>query len=128
MSNHTKFLGHVTLISWIFSKFSPVVGIIEIQKCWKYYPLTPSNSEFMVLLINNKIVCLGWHFKYYFFFDNFCFKQSVVLKTHWGMFFNSRNSKLTSKLPSNLLLLSYRKIISKFTIQYISVKEKYVAL
>ena len=30
MSNHRKFLDHVTLISWIFLKFLEVVGIIEI--------------------------------------------------------------------------------------------------
>ena len=30
MSNHTKFLDYVTLILWIFLKFSPVVDIIEI--------------------------------------------------------------------------------------------------
>ena len=36
-------------------------------------------------------------FKYYFFFDNFCFKQPLVLKNHWGMFFDSRNWKMISK-------------------------------
>ena len=49
-------------------------------------------SEFMVLLINGKLVCLGWHFKYYFFFDN-CFKQPLVLKIHWGMFFSLKKFK-----------------------------------
>ena len=54
MSNHAKVLDHVTLISKIFLKFS--LGIIEIWKRWKYYPLTPRISEFMVLLINVKLV------------------------------------------------------------------------
>ena len=31
------------------------------------------------------MVCLGWHFKYYFFFDNFCFKQPLVFKIHQGI-------------------------------------------
>ena len=35
-SNHTKFLDHVTLISWTFLKFSPVLGIIEIWKPRKH--------------------------------------------------------------------------------------------
>ena len=65
---------------------------------------------------------------YFFFFDNFCFKQRPVLKIHRGMFFDSRNAKMTSKLSKNLLILSYMKILLKFTIQYISVKENDMAL
>ena len=55
------------------------------------------------------------------------FKQPLVLKIHLGMFFDSRNSKMVSKLPLNLLVLGYRQILSKFTMRYISVK-KNVAL
>ena len=66
--------------------------------------------------------------KYYFFFDNFCFKQPLVSKIQRGMFFDSKNSKMISKLPWNLLVLSYRIILWKFTIQYIYLKEKDVAL
>ena len=43
------------------------------------------------------------------------------------MVFDSRNSKMTSKLPLNLLVLSYRKILSKFIMRDISVKKKDVA-
>ena len=71
---------------------------------------------------------LGWHFKYYFFFDNFFFKQHLALKIYQGMFFDLINSKMTWKLPWNLQVLSYKKILSKFTIQYMSVKETDVAL
>ena len=39
---------------------------------------------FMVLLINDEMACLPWHFKYSFYFDKFCFKQPLVLKIHWG--------------------------------------------
>ena len=94
-----KILSHVTLISWIFLKFSPVVGFTEIWKPWKYQPLTPSISEFVVFFKNGKLACFGWHFKYYFVFDSFCFKPPLVLKIHRGMFFDSRHSKMTSKLP-----------------------------
>ena len=41
----------------------------------------------MVLVISGKLVCIGGHFKYYFFLDNFCFKQPLVLKIDRGMFF-----------------------------------------
>ena len=37
--------------------------------------------------------------KYNKFLDNLCLKQSLVLKTLLGMIFDSRNSKMTSKLP-----------------------------
>ena len=106
---HTKFLVHFTL----FWKFSAVVCIIEICKPWKYWPLTPSISELMVFLKNGKLARLGWHFKYYFFFDNFCFKKALVLKTHRGMFFDSRNSRIKLKLPYNILVLGSNKILSK---------------
>ena len=50
------------------------------------------------------------------------------LEIHQGVSFDSKNSKMTSKLPKKLLVFSYRKVLSKFTIQYISIKEKDVAL
>ena len=31
MSNHTKFLHHVTFIPWIILKFSPLVGMKALQ-------------------------------------------------------------------------------------------------
>ena len=42
-----KHPGHATLTSWIFLKLLPVVGIIEIRKSRKYWPLTSSGSDFM---------------------------------------------------------------------------------
>ena len=50
MINHP---GHVTLTSWISLKFLPMVGIIEIWKSWKYYPLTSMGSEFMAFKKND---------------------------------------------------------------------------
>ena len=35
-----------------------------------YFEIFTRISEFMVLLINDTLVCLGSHFKYNFFFDN----------------------------------------------------------
>ena len=37
--------------------------------------------------------------KYNNFLDNFSLKQPLVLRILLGMFFDSRNSKMTSKLP-----------------------------
>ena len=51
-------------------------------------------------------------------------KITSGLKNSTGYVFDSRNSKGTSKLHQNLLVLSYRKILSKFTMQYIPVKKK----
>ena len=82
----------------------------------------------MLFLKSGKLARLGLNFKYYFFINSFCFKQSPVLKIHRGMVFDSRNSRMTSKLPKNLLLLSYKKNLSKFTIQYISMKENEAVL
>ena len=39
----------------------------------------------------------GGQAKYYIFSDKFCLKQSLVLKFILGMFFDSKNSKMTSK-------------------------------
>ena len=52
--------------------------------------------------------CPGSHFKYFIFFDNFCFKQPLVL-IYLGMFFDSRNSKMASQLLLNLLVLGCRQ-------------------
>ena len=65
----------------------------------------------------------GGRGKYYIFLDNYCLKQPLALKIPLGMFFDSRNSKMTSKLPKNLLVLSYWQILSKFAMRYISVKK-----
>ena len=62
--------------------------------------------------------------QYYIFVDNFCIKEPLVLKISLGMFFDSRNPKMTSNLPQNPLVLNYREILSKFTMQYISVKKR----
>ena len=51
MLNHP---GHVTFTSWRFLKFLPVVGIIEIWKSRKYWPLTPRASDFMAFFKNEK--------------------------------------------------------------------------
>ena len=40
----------------------------------------------MIFLKNGKLGYLGWHFKYSFFFDNFYFKQPLVLKIRRSMF------------------------------------------
>ena len=37
--------------------------------------------------------------KYNIFLDNFCLKKPLVLKIPLGIVFDSRNSKMTSKLP-----------------------------
>ena len=95
MSNHTKFLDHVTLIYGFLWNFLPVVGTIEIWNPWKY--LAPSISEFMVLLKNGKLVCLGWHFKYYFFFDNFCW--NFFWKFSWVCFLTQDIQKWHRNCP-----------------------------
>ena len=51
----------------------------------------------MVFLKNDKMVCLSWHFKYYFFFDNFCFKQPLTLKILRRMFFDKNNIEIPLK-------------------------------
>ena len=51
------------------------------------------------------------------FLVNVSLKQPLVLKIHLDMFFDSRNSKI-------LLVLSYTQILSKFTMQYVSVKKR----
>ena len=66
--------GHATLTTWIFLKFLPVVGIIEIWKSWKYYPLTPRGSEFMAFSKNDKLMMIVGAAKYKNFLDNFCLK------------------------------------------------------
>ena len=130
MSNLTKFLKHVTLASQIFLEFSPVVGIIEIWKSENDKPLTTSISEFMVFLkmTNWWWMCPGWHFRYYIFFDNFSFKQPLVLKTHLVMFLTKDNSKWHLNLPKTYWFLSYRQILSKFAMWNTSVKKKDVVL
>ena len=105
-----------------FSKLLPVVGIIEIWKPWKYKPLTPSISGFIILSINGKLMCLD-----YFFFNNFCFKQPMVLK-FTGVCFWLKKVKQDIEIALNMLVLSYRKILSKLTIHHISAKEKDMAL
>ena len=37
--------------------------------------------------------------KYYIFLDNFCLEEPLVLKIPLVIFFDSRNSKMTLKLP-----------------------------
>ena len=72
MLNHPE---HVTLNSFFFLKFLPVVGIIEIQKSWKYQPLTPSGSDFMASLKNEKLMIKrGGTARYYIFLNKFCLK------------------------------------------------------
>ena len=65
--------GHVTLTSCVFKKFLPVVGIIKILKSLKYKPLTPSGSEVMVFLNNDKLMMMigGGAAKYINFLDKF---------------------------------------------------------
>ena len=98
------------------------------MKILKILASNASIWEFMVFFKNSKLLCLEWHFRYYVFVDNFCSKQPLVSKFHQGMFLDSKNLKMTSKLSYCLLVLSYRKIQLKFIIQCISVKEKDVAL
>ena len=43
---------------FFFLKFLSVVGIIEIQKSWKYQALTRSASEFMTFLKNDKLMMI----------------------------------------------------------------------
>ena len=51
-------------------------------------------------------------------------KIPLVYKTPLGMIFDSKDSKMTLQLSYNLLVLSYWQILSKFSMQYISVKKK----
>ena len=82
-----------------FKTFLPVLGIIEILKSLKYQLQTLSSSEFMAFLKNDKLMMIrGGTAEYINFLDNFL-KYPLVLKILLGMFFNSRNSKMTSKLP-----------------------------
>ena len=63
--------------------FSEIFTSERYHRDMKALKILASNSKHFRIcgtLINDKLVCLGWHFKYYFFFDNFCFKQSLVLK------------------------------------------------
>ena len=71
--NHPE---HVILNSFFFFlKFLPVVGIVEIQKSWKYQPLTPSGSDFMASLKNEKLMIKrGGTARYYIFLNKFCLK------------------------------------------------------
>ena len=55
-------------------------------------------------------------------------KIPLVYKVPLGRIFDSRNIKMTSQLCYNLLVLSYMQILSKFTMWYISVETKDVAL
>ena len=72
---------------------------------------------------NGKLMMIEGSVKYKIFLDNFCLKQPLVLKIPVGMFFEPTNSEMASELPKNLLLLSYRQILSKFAMRYISVKK-----
>ena len=65
----------------------------------------------------------GWGVKYNSFLDKFCLKEPLVLKIFLGMVFESKNSKMTSKFPERLLVLSSMKVLSKFTVQYTPVKK-----
>ena len=101
----------------------------EIWKPWKYWSLTPSGSEFMAFWKSGKLMMIGEEApNYNNFLDNFYLKSRLVLKILLGMFCDFRNSKMTPKLPLNQLVLSYKKILSKFTMQYISINKNEVAL
>ena len=67
-------------------------------------------------------MCLNWHFKYYSFFDNFCFKQPLILNIHQGMFFWLKKFKsyieialkpTGLKLQENPIKISYSVYICK---------------
>ena len=82
-----KHPGYATLTSWIFLKLLPVVGIIEIWKSWKYWPLTSSGSDFMAF---QKVT--NWWYriapaKGYIFLDNFLLKNNSGLKNSPGYLF-----------------------------------------
>ena len=55
----------------------------------------------MGFLKNGKLVCLGWHFKYYFFFNNFYFKQLMVSKIHRSIFFWLKKFKTEIEIAVN---------------------------
>ena len=68
------------------------------MKILKIKPLTPTGSELMAFLKNDNLMIIeGWP-NTTFFLDNFCLKQPLVLKIPLSMFFDSKNSKMTSKL------------------------------
>ena len=85
-----------------FLKFLPVG---KFHRDIKIIKILASNSKhFRIYGISKKWQIGAGRFKYYIFFDKFCFKQPLVLKIYLGMFFDSRNSEMTSKLASNLLV------------------------
>ena len=82
-------------------------GFFEIFPSGRYHSdmkilkILASNAsiwEFMEFFKNSKLVCLEWHFRYYVFVDNFCSKQTLVSKFDQGIFFDSKNLKMTLKL------------------------------
>ena len=71
-------------------------------------------EEFMAFLKSYKLMMIRGIVRYNNFLDNIFLKQPLVLNIHLGIFFDSRNSNS---------VLSYRKIWSKFSMWYISVKK-----
>ena len=129
MINHPE---HDTLSSWIFYKVLPVVFTSSRyhrdMKILKILAFNSKRFRFMEFFKNDKLMMIEWGGKILQFLSNLSLKWSPVLKIALGMFFDSRNSKMTSKLPYKLLGLSYRQILSNFTMQYIFVKKRDVAL
>ena len=121
MSNHTQLLDHVTLIPWIF---------LEIFTSGRYHK---DMKILKILAPNSK------HFRIYNIFlvasadilnPTFSLITSVSNNV-WkftGVYFLTQEIQNGIEIALNLLVLSYRKILSKFNIHYISVKEKDLAL
>ena len=77
MLNHTKYLDDVTLTSFFFLIFTSA----RYHRDMNALKILASNSKhFRIYSIYSKLVCLRWHFKYYFFFNKLSFKQPLVLK------------------------------------------------
>ena len=58
----------------------------------------------------------------------FLFQRTYGLDNSLDMLSDSGNSKITSKFSQNLLVLRYRKVLSKIIFQYKSVKQNDMAL
>ena len=82
-------------------------GLFETFTSGRYYrgmkalKILACNSKHFRIYGNFKKWKIGvprMKFEILLFFDNFCFKQPLVLKIHRGLFLDSRKSKMTSKL------------------------------
>ena len=94
----------------------------------KNYPLTPSDSEFVAFLKNYKLMMIGEDRQIQQFLRWLLLKITSGLKNSPGYLFWLEKLKNDIKIALKPLVLSYRKISSKCTMWYISVKKNDVTL